>query len=65
MTNEINIATDNRILAPSASPQSLGERLRELADADLRMMQGQGAGAESANPFDNAFNNGFKNIAEW
>jgi hypothetical protein len=58
MTNEMNTAT-------SASPQSLGERLRELTDADLRMMQGQGAGAESASPFDNAFNNSFKNIAEW
>jgi hypothetical protein len=65
MTNELNTATDNRILAPSAPPQSLGERLRELTDADLKMMQGHGASTESASPFDNAFKNGFKNIAEW
>lgn len=63
MTNETNNATANQ-MAPNALPQPLRERLLELADADLRLIQGQAIG-EFTNTFDNAFKNGFKNIAEW
>ena len=67
MTNEVIIATDNQtdnqLLAPVAPRGPLGERLLEVTDADLKMIQGQGLGTEVANSFDNHFDNGFKNIA--
>jgi hypothetical protein len=63
MTNGMSNVTDNQILAPSAPQRPLGDRLRELTDADLKMIQGQGVGVEFNNTFDNAFKNGFKNVA--
>ena len=63
MTNEMHNVTDHQ-MPPNALPQPLRERLLELADADLRVIQGQGTG-EFTHSFDNAFKNGFKNVAEW
>ena len=64
MTNETNNVMDNQ-MAPNAPPRSLAERLLEIAEADLLLIQGRGIGTEFSNSFDNAFKNGFKNIAEW
>jgi hypothetical protein len=62
MTNDVIIATDNQMLEPSVAQRPLGERLLELTDADLQMIQGQGRlGKEFNNSFDNSFDNAFDN----
>lgn len=64
MTKETHHATDNQ-MAPNAPLNPLRERLLQLEDADLCLIQCQASGTEFSNTFDNAFKNGFKNIAGW